>query len=281
MRGLRITNSFEDGTELSGGQQQRFNTHVYAQLARLMSRPVGRRLLRVILDSSTPEKQVLLRMFPLPQMLDNTKGARRIGAKAFPLPNQPSEFTVQDDNTIVKGAGAGSNVSLVPGIRDSTMMDHDMDGNKILSPSFIGLGHELIHSARYLDGSYVGMSNPHPEGVATQLPPGYHGDIEEFLTIASGNEREDQKGRSKKTIRIYGSDEKGNETKHLMRYTELLNQVGHIPTEAEIREEHGLSIRHGHSSEINPYRFGVLPPNTDPGDVVTDGVEWLNEFLNL
>ena len=148
-------------------------------------------------------------------------------------------------------------------MRDASLVDFDAEHRTIPSPAFIGLGHELIHAAHYQRGAYS-------PGGHDAVPDEYHGDLEEFLTIAdprdiakqAGKKIERGKSKRKPTIGSIAGLHEG------------------LPTEAELRAEHGLGIRHGHSSSANPIIHPGVQPQDDPSEYVKDPVEWLDKWFS-
>lgn len=252
--------------------QKKFKVDTLAAMARLMSRPKGRSLVKALHEGSADGKEVNF-MIPPIHKLRGTDGyaTRYVGAKAQAYSDGDAAVklrgTKKHNHRLVKGTGSGSGVLIAPGVKDSSMVDFDRAQNPILSPSFIGVGHELIHAAHYQRGSYLASN----KGSGAKLPA-YGDDVEEFLTIASPKEHQGLKVAASLGQLAGGSATHKFDVKH------LANLNAGIPTEAEIRAEHGLAIRHGHTSMANPIRYSKATPQEDPGTHVSDAVDWLGNF---
>lgn len=141
--------------------------------------------------------------------------------------------------------------------------------------AFIGVGHELIHASHYGAGTYIGRK---PRGSPHARVPGEYGDnVEEFLTIASPQERD-----KAKNAKVTSALEKlsGGTQQHSCRISQWDKLSKGLPTEAEIRAEHGLSIRHGHTTTANPSLYPGAKKGTDPGMYVKDAIDWITPHLD-
>jgi hypothetical protein len=155
-----------------------------------------------------------------------------------------------------RGRGSTADVEVAPGVRDASMMDDGAKGTFVPSPTFVGIGHELIHASHYMRGSYYSSPTRNDN-----LPKQYGGDVEEFVTIAPESEREP----------LADAPVEGKDGPPMSAMYKL--NAG-LPTEAEIRAEHGIGIRHSHDSHANPFKHNV-GPHDNPGEFVTDSLEWL------
>ena len=99
------------------------------------------------------------------------------------------------------------------------------------------------------------------------LPKDYDGDLEEFATIASQTERDKQKQQ--------GMILPGTSPGKRPRFDKLMELNQGLPTEAEIREEHGIGVRHGHTTTANPILHPGAGPAQNPGHFVNDAIDWL------
>jgi hypothetical protein len=175
-----------------------------SSFARLLTGQSGRRLLRGILHG---DQQVDIHpMHPAEyagtpgQVIADPHGPGN--AKA--TQNGPGGFTA--------ATGKGTRLRMDPRFTDTQSADLDAGGNRILSPHFITLGHELIH----------GLHNARGENLANVTSPGFTGaggagvwkDMEEWATIAG---------------------------------TGAQDEI----TENSLRAEHGLTARHGHEGGKN------------------------------
>ena len=127
---LSITEADKTGTDHPG-----FKTMVEGQLAKLMSKPVGRRLLATIVNGS---QQVTIR----PSDSQIYGGANAIRGGAGTLENA--------DGTA--GAGGTTIIQIDANLTDTDAVVYDSAGNEISLPVFITLGHELIHAKHNAEG---------------------------------------------------------------------------------------------------------------------------------
>ncbi|WP_437972149.1 hypothetical protein WMF04_23905 [Sorangium sp. So ce260] len=95
-----------------------------------------------------------------------------------------------------------------------------------------------------MSGTYL------PDADLEGLPGHYRGDMEEFLTIAPKSEH--QKHRTSKVTRQGMNVKNGVPQNTAFKFSEMIAHNQHIPNEADIRAEHGLPIRHGHTSSLTP-----------------------------
>jgi len=253
--------------------QDKFKVDTLSALARLISRPRGRSLVQALHDGSGGGKGIDFALPALPK-LRGTDGYQTpyVGAQAVPSRPGSATLRVQGDKRknqrLVPGPGSGTGVLVAPGIKDSSLVDFDSDEAHILSPAFIGVGHELIHGAHYQRGTYVGPVQP---GQHAPLPAAYGGDIEEFATIAPPHL---QKGKVSASFKKLS----GGSTTLPFELSKLAALNEGIPTEAEIRAEHGLDVRHGHESTANPVRYASAQRGENPGEHVRDAIEWLGRL---
>ncbi len=262
---------------------KKFKTEVWAMLARLYSRPKGRELLKALDKGAVDDQTISFFMSPIYKILGRNRhfDTPYVGARAAAYDERAATVKLkgkkQKNRRVVPGKGSGAGVEIAPGIKDASMMDFDAEGNQILSPAFIGLGHELIHAGHYGAGTYIGMK-PHDSRHA-RVRGEYGDDVEEFLTIASPQERQ-----KAKNVNVTSTLEQlsGGRQQHTFKMSELdkLNINKGIPTEAEIREEHGLSIRHGHTTTANPSLYRGARKGENPGEYVTDAIDWITPHLD-
>ena len=260
---------------------EKFKTEIHAMLARLYSRPKGRELLKALDAGAANARTVAFVMSPIYKIMGdkNYFPTPYVGAKAtaYNISDAMVKLKGQSkkNRKVVPGKGSGSGVEIAPGIKDASMMDFDAEGHQILSPAFIGVGHELIHAAHYGAGTYIG---PKPIGTPHAGVPGDYGDdVEEFLTIASPQER--QKAKNVGVTATLGKLSGGTQ-QHAFKLSQLDKLNEGLPTEAEIRAEHGLSIRHGHTTTANPTLYPGAGKDTDPGTYVKDAINWITPHLD-
>jgi hypothetical protein len=135
------------------------------------------------------------------------------------------------------------------------MMDYGARGTVVPSPTFIGIGHELIHASHYLRGSYV-------KTTGAKVPREYGGQTEEFLTIAPAAEREQ-----------FSAVPYAPDAPATIGDLDEINRG--LPTEADLRAEHGLGTRTSHEGLANPFLHPGAMGNPDPGRYVDDVLQWL------
>jgi len=258
---------------------QKVKNEILSNLARLFSRPKGRELLKALDGDNADPNDITFVLAPLYKLL-GTYEEPYVGAKAKPLDMSGSQLQVsrgkKGKKTLRRGTGSGTGVEVSLGVKDGDMVDFDKHDNQILSPTFVGLGHELVHSAHFKRGTYIG---PKPRvGEHANVPGHYNNDVEEFVTIADKDER-DQAKHIKATVNLERADGKGN-LDHSFKLSKFDSLNRGIPTEAEIREEHGLSIRHGHTTMANPARYRGAQKTDKPGKFITTGKDLLTPHLD-
>jgi hypothetical protein len=236
----------------------RFKIEILANLARLMSRPNGRRLIQAI-HAGGDDKAIQFVMSPLYKILDQNY----VGMKATAVVAAHATLGFAKGSP-APGPGSAAGVEIAPGVRDASLVDFDEAGELIPSPAFVGLGHELIHAAHYQRGTYS------PGTDVDSLPPEYGGDLEEFLTIAD----------ARKVKQIGNQRIPRGKSKYRPTIGAIAARNAGLPTEAEIRAEHGLGIRHGHSTSANPTLHKSVDPRTahDVGQFVKDPPTWLGNW---
>lgn len=269
----------EDGPrDLPPNLLEQFRTEVFANLARLMSRPKGRQLIRALRDGSADEKDVTFVVSPLYKLLGTPGYGQEhpyVGARAVATNEHSARFKMAN-RRIKPGQGSASGVEIAPGVRDSRMMDFDREGDLIPSPQFVGIGHELIHAAHYQQGTYIGqrpqVGDPH-----AHLPEGYEDDVEEFLTIAPP---QTQQRASRTRVRTAVPNAQGQGTRNTsFPLSKLQAMNANIPTEADIRAEHGLGAREGHTTTANPNIFPGATSQQNPGQHIDDAKRWAQPLV--
>lgn len=245
------TVSIESGTaQIPSKQHGELRTEVLSDVARLMSRPKGRKLVEHLhTQGQDKSRQVKFRMHNL--------GALKKGIALSPLASNVSNEALvhESDGGIGKGEGSGAVVNLTPGVKDSDFSDFDVHGQRIPSPTFVTLGHELTHAAHFQRGtSAEGVKSDEIQGLSSD--EGYHDDMEELLTIERTKDLKNMSG-----ARI--TKDKGESSLQTLL---ALNKG--IPTENDIREEHGLGLRYGHTTMATPEMYPGSEKGSDPADFV-------------
>lgn len=168
---------------------------LFASLARLITRPVGRRLLRLAYTQGRTGKAVHFLLNPTSYALGGISPMASPDGVGADCQWNVDALT---GNVIglMPNVGSSGQMSYIIGLTDADMMDFDKANRLLPSPVFIGLGHELIHIAHYQYGTYMSNAAHYSEvanvyqqlfpTIAQQnLPPAYQGggSLEEFLTI--------------------------------------------------------------------------------------------------
>ena len=154
-----------------GHQHPGFKARVLGALATLLSRPHGRRLIGDLVASGRPI-----------QVVPSVK------RETLYSPTDDGCRTVED----AAGAPTGGVVEVDPMLADTT--SYDQDYNKLPSPAFITLGHELIH-ARHAS---LGLAAPHE---AKPKVADDYDELEEEETIATGNPHDQERGVTENMLR--------------------------------------------------------------------------------
>lgn len=253
---------------------------LFASLARLISRPRGRRLLQIIHTQGLQGKGVTFTLNPTGLELGS------LSPIAAPTGKGAQCQWAERKATMVPNTGSGGQVACVVGLSDSDMTDFDIANTLLPSPVFIGLGHELVHIAHYQNGTYMGNTAHFPEvaSVYSKLvaqvyskqslmaTPAYQGSgsLEEFLTIPTTSEQVSIANQLQQMGVSFKFEERPFTPQVLIG---LIQLNGDIPTENSIRDEHQLGARHTHRSIANP----LLYPSAQEdalGEVVTGPKEW-------
>ncbi len=243
--------------------RERLEDETFSDVARLMSRPRGRQLLTGIHDRAATHA-VTFQMRNTPQLLGEglppvpvtSPSARALNEPAASVRRLPADSKRKRAEELAAGPGSAVQVNLVPGLRDADFSDFDAAERRVPSPTFVGLGHELVHAAHFQSGTYAlgsgGRSLASP-GIGAK----YKGDIEEFATIASQGERDAVRNRAITGTFLGSAGGTSTANAHLRNLFRLNRD---IPNEADIRHEHGIGLRSGHittpTPEVHP---GVNP----------------------
>jgi hypothetical protein len=243
------------GGDLPADVREQLETDTFSDVARLMSRPHGRGMVSGLVAGATEQKPL---MFGLRPLQDLTEG--KISPSASDEGDPRAAIRVRDNDgaqELVPGEGGAVRLKLVPGLADSDYSDFDAGGRRIPSPTFIGLGHELVHGMHYQRGTFPKQHGP-PDTAPTfpQLNEHYQGDLEEFATIASAAERDEHAARTAPG-RFAQYDDPRRSAPGVLTMERFAELNAGIPNEAELRAEHGLGIRKGHTTTVTPERHEV------------------------
>lgn len=252
------------GDQIPEEHLEQLKTGTFSDIARLMSRPHGRRLVSSLVDNATDEKPLTLGLRPLHDMTSgqispsaSDQGDPRAAIRVTENPEGPPTFQ--------PGQGGRVRVNLVPGLKDSDYSDFNAANQRVPSPSFVGLGHELVHGAHYQQGTYAKPFDLHQIGPTfAALNAHYQGNLEEFATIASEEERAQQQAQSAvgsfyRTGEGEGGLDNLNQVNASLPMARLEEMNQNIPNEADIRAEHGIGLRSGHSTTVTPELHVDIP----------------------
>lgn len=208
-----------------------FKSEIYADLARIMSRPKGLELIDQLRQKVEDGKAITIGIPSLGKLTGKSTHSQTdpyVGAKASASTQNKAYMA----STMKAGPGSSAELEISPGVKDTSIMDYDKYGKSILSPHFVTLAHELIHANHYQRGMYAATASSQQKGPAGLKDYDY--DAEEFMTIASKEERAKNIAEE---VRIH--TKQGDLT---MKIGDLIQTGAYPITEADIREEHGLSI---------------------------------------
>lgn len=254
----------DTGEQIPEEHLKQLKTGTFSDIARLMSRPHGRKLVSSLVNNATAEKPLTLGLRPTG---DITAGQISPSASDQGDPRAAIRVTENDGGppTFQPGLGGRVRVNLVPGLKDSDYSDFDAAGQRVPSPTFVGLGHELVHGAHYQQGTYpkphdVDQIGPTFDALAAH----YQGNLEEFVTIASAAERHVQGDQSATGSFYRAGDVEGgldypNKVEAALPLARLEEMNQNIPNEADIRAEHGISLRSGHNTTVTPELHADIP----------------------
>lgn len=211
------------GIRIDEDASPQFTLESRANIAKLMSRGTGRKLVHALMSTShgltmhtaTKEQVEKMRKYYVEQQglkgkeLEDELGAL-YGGRAGPRDGK-SATAVQGEKGPELNEGSYSTMSMPTGLKDSERTSVDERGNVILSPNFIELGHEMIHSLQNVRGANLNGFNKE------QYDQSPWDNMSEHSVIAGTDEMKD----------LLGEDD---------------------ITENMLREEHDLGVRHGHST---------------------------------
>jgi hypothetical protein len=214
------------GIRIEKGSSPEFRNETYANIAKLLSRQNGRKLVHSLLSAGnaleirTPDPEVIDRMRKYligqgdsPEAVEKAL-VKEYGGMAGPERGKGNLHGVKKGpKGLERNSGLRSTMSMRTGLKDSESTSVDRHGKLIFSPNFIELGHEMIHALQNIRGANVK-------------------DVNEKAYAGSSWEN-----MSEHSV-ITGTD--------LMK--ELLDTE--YMTENLLREDHGLGVRHGHNTAI-------------------------------
>jgi hypothetical protein len=263
--------SFGKKVNIPSEVTQTIKIEIISQLGRLMSRPAGRRLIGAFFKTET----VGVVNFKLAQLYRIVHD-KYVGDSAVARPDGRKSFSgglhMAQEGKVRRGQGQGSDIMVTPNKPDSLFLDYDKNYNRILSPGFIGLGHELIHAAHTLNGISVG------DWKLKEMPPEYH-DLEEFITIAPKSEL---RKYSNYTIKGYAYADDGKTEERVTSFKKLLELIDDTPTEADLRQEHALDSRYEHISSLSDYTTNTkLPTLNEATTIVKDSLPDVLQKLTI
>lgn len=192
----------------------------------------------------------------MPQVWDDMSPLNALTMKAS-AHDENASMPESDPLGIKMFPGKGSSSSIIAPIAypDSAMVDLNKEGQKLPSPRFIGVGHEMNHAMGYAlglvgDKSSTGKTLLKDAGLDEE-----YDDLEELRVIGQGTEKPDAMiEQAKKKL---GDDERVKDLDVILH-----PDLKKLPTEGELRQEHGLKPRYGHSNTMpNPYSHELPEPD--------------------
>lgn len=151
-----------------------FRDEMLAHIARLLTTETGRRLVTG-LDAGAHAVSIE----PTYRDLDRHQAEGMVKAYGAETPGQDQEQAIG-----LPGVGSQSVVRMMPGSTDHQMVDFNAADEPILSPAYIGLGHELIHAMHNQRGVAWAANTHNPGQYAAGKPRAHYHNPEEFHTIA-------------------------------------------------------------------------------------------------
>jgi hypothetical protein len=213
------------GIRIEEESAEEFKTETYSNIARLLARKNGRKLVHSLLSAGnaleirTPNPEQLKRVrdqlestgdYGSPEELEKALYSG-FGGQAGPVGSDNLHSVVKGKKGVERNSGARSTMSMRTGLKDSEGVSLDRMGKVIFSPNFIELGHEMIHALQNVRGANVkGVNGKDYEGSAWE-------NMSEHSVIAGTPLMES-----------------------------LLDEQ--YMTENLLREDHDLGVRHGHST---------------------------------
>lgn len=253
---------------------------LFAALARLFTRPVGRKLLRLLHTRGLTGKAITFVLNPMSYQFGSTS--------PMAAPEGAGANCQWNGNTLTHNVGSGGQITCVVGLTDADMLDFDHANRWLPSPLFLGLGHELIHIAHYQHGTYTDRVTPHFAEVAAiyrklfpktdqpNVPAAYQvgGNLEEFLTIPDYGEQMKINAELQLAVNLQNIQyEQHIFTPKNLQEIIRMNVEADIPTETDIRREHFLGERHAHRSIANPVLYPQATED-NPGAWITRPQLW-------
>ncbi|HAG85149.1 MAG TPA: hypothetical protein DCL61_29370 [Cyanobacteria bacterium UBA12227] len=164
---IQITEIDSAGTAHGG-----FKDKILEQFGKLLSRPIGRRLVMDLVNGS--------------QTVTIQPSSHRLIATTGQFTNDAFEIN-NPGGTRRAGSGSSCVIEIDADLQDDSIKAYDAVGNEIDSPVFIVLGHELIHAQHITTGEVRGTVNSGGRPVLDPASDPAYGIAEEEDTIATGS----------------------------------------------------------------------------------------------
>jgi hypothetical protein len=232
-------------------QEVEFPSEIRAMFMRLLAVPIGRRLLRSILENARNHEVVIRELRPL-----------EYGAgPAVALGREPHLGRTP-------GVGSAVEVAIASGFSDLELLNEDELQRHILIPAFLVLGHELVHALHIVEGREAGEFTEdeieYREWRKKRGGGGYTTGSETLESVWTAAEEEktiaipDEEAReiyfTNEAVRKEADKRYLNlppESQSAAAEQEILQEVIRelIPTENTLRLQLGLPLRHGHGGK--------------------------------
>ncbi|MDD3023827.1 MAG: DUF4157 domain-containing protein [Syntrophomonadaceae bacterium] len=280
---IKITDSYipESGqkTLMPDEVKKKYRKERLSDIVRLTSREKGRNMVDYMMKELKTRGKSM--EFMMPQVWNEMSPSDALTMKA----------SAHDENagmpesdpfgiTMFPGKGSSSSIRVPIAYPDSAMVDLNKEGQKLPSPRFIGVGHEMNHAMGYALG-LVGDKNSTGKTLLKDagLDEEYD-DMEELRVIGQGTDKPD--AMIEKAKKKLGDDERVKDLDVILH-----PDLKKLPTEGELRQEHGLRPRYGHSNTMpNPYSRELPEPkenesiperNSRAMDMITEPRDYLRE----
>jgi hypothetical protein len=131
-----------------------YKSELLAHMARLLAIPSGRNMINQLMNNpgNDPDKVVMIRPQTASEKQKSGFDGTATGVNEYGGEQPKDTSSLQNVKESERGKGVGSKVTMPQGMGDSSVVAYDEDGNLIVSPAFLVLGHELIHAKHNLTG---------------------------------------------------------------------------------------------------------------------------------
>jgi hypothetical protein len=131
-----------------------YKSELLAHVARLLAIPSGRNVINQLMNNpeNDPDKVVTIRPQTTGEKQSKGFDGTATGVNKFGGERPKDSSSLHSVKESARGKGVGSKVTMPQGMGDSSVVAYDEDGNLIVSPAFLVLGHELIHAKHNMTG---------------------------------------------------------------------------------------------------------------------------------